>query len=176
MHVYYQAEDLTVRELTGSSTDGSWNTGTTLPGPTDPSLTPCEGTAIASVGSSPSNIHTYYQDTNNGLWEATYDGTSWTATPLNVSVALKAKTPIAAMSQSESNVSGQLDLQVFPVTTFVANIGLSRPPVRVHRGKRCSRVLLRPRHWLVFPNAPESRGCPSRSGFGHFCCMVRARK
>lgn len=111
MHVYYQQEDLSIGELIGSSMDNSWVTGATLPGPTGPSLTPSEGTAIASIGFSSSNIHTFYQDTSNGLWEATYDGTSWTANPLNVTTALKANTPIAAMGQTlESGVSDYYSL------------------------------------------------------------------
>ena len=110
MRVYYQAEDLTIQELQGSNTDSSWSTGSTLPGPSNSSLTPLEGTAIASVGWNGNSIHTYFQDTNNSLWEAQYNAGSWSASPvrLNVPVLLKPQTPIAAMSQYGSDVSSNL--------------------------------------------------------------------
>ena len=106
--VYYQADDLTIRELTRNAATGQWSDGITIPTSLTSSsaATPLEGTGIAAVGWDADNIRLYYQATSGALWEVSRNGTVWATRQLADSTmwtgqdgAIQLGTPIAAVRQ-----------------------------------------------------------------------------
>lgn len=79
--LYYQADDLTIRELSRNGATGQWSSGIVIPtGITNGSgAIPFQGTSIAAIGWDAVNIRVYYQATDSTLWEASRNGTVWSS-------------------------------------------------------------------------------------------------
>lgn len=99
LKVYYQADDLTIRELTRNGATGVWSYGTTIP--SAGGATPYEGTAIAAVGIDGVLIDVFYQASDANLWQATMTIDQWSVSEVVISVgpggAAQLGTPIAAV-------------------------------------------------------------------------------
>ena len=102
MKVYYQAEDLTIRELSRDGATGQWSNGTVIPVPGGTGATPYQGTSISAIGLDETHIRVYYQAADGSLWEASRAGTQWSVSEMTSngkSQASKLGTPIAAAVQ-----------------------------------------------------------------------------